>query len=77
MSDAATVVPVDLPPGLRGTRQGNVAVLTLARPEKRNALNANTCRQLLDAFSRAEADPAIGAILLLLIVRLVRTGGRF
>jgi enoyl-CoA hydratase/carnithine racemase len=41
-----------------------VARFSINRPEKRNALNANTCRQLLDAFGRAEADPAIGAILL-------------
>jgi enoyl-CoA hydratase/carnithine racemase len=41
-----------------------VARFSINRPEKRNALNSNTCRQLLDAFGRAEADPAIGAILL-------------
>jgi enoyl-CoA hydratase/carnithine racemase len=41
-----------------------VARFSINRPEKRNALNANTCRQLLDAFDRAEADPAVGAIML-------------
>jgi len=41
-----------------------VARFSINRPEKRNALNSTTCRQLLDAFERAQADPAIGAILL-------------
>ncbi len=41
-----------------------VARFSINRPEKRNALNSKACRQLLDAFSGAEADPAIGAILL-------------
>lgn len=41
-----------------------VARFSINRPEKRNALNSSTCRQLLDAFDRAEADPAIGAIML-------------
>ena len=41
-----------------------VARFSINRPEKRNALNSATCRQLLDAFGRAESDTAIGAILL-------------
>lgn len=41
-----------------------VARFSINRPEKRNALNSKTCRQLLEAFARAEADPAIGAIML-------------
>jgi enoyl-CoA hydratase/carnithine racemase len=40
-----------------------VARLTLNRPEKRNALNSQTCRDILKAFARAEDDPATGAIL--------------
>jgi enoyl-CoA hydratase/carnithine racemase len=39
VSDSPTTVPIDLPPGLRATREGIVAVLTLARPEKRNAIS--------------------------------------
>src|SRR5580700_6007261 len=38
--------------------------VALNRPEKRNALDSATCRDLLDAFRKAESDPAIGAILL-------------
>jgi enoyl-CoA hydratase/carnithine racemase len=36
---APDVLDVDLPPTLRATRTGQVAVLTLARPAKRNALD--------------------------------------
>jgi enoyl-CoA hydratase/carnithine racemase len=45
-------------------RIGRVARFTLNRPEKRNALNSDTCRELLAAFDHAEADSGIGAILL-------------
>ncbi len=38
--------------------------LTLARPEKRNALTFAMCRELVGAFEQAEADPKIGAVLL-------------
>jgi enoyl-CoA hydratase/carnithine racemase len=41
-----------------------VCRVTLNRPEKRNALNTAVCRELIAAFDRAEADPAIGAILI-------------
>lgn len=43
---------------------GRVARFSINRPEKRNALNSTTCRALLNAFDHAEADPAIGAIML-------------
>ncbi len=43
---------------------GRVARFSINRPEKRNALNSTTCRALLNAFDQAEADPAIGAIML-------------
>lgn len=45
-------------------RIGRVARFTLNRPEKRNALNADTCRQMLEAFDRAEADSGVGCVLL-------------
>jgi len=43
--------------------EGRVAQLTLNRPEKRNALNIAVCRELISGFDRAEADRAVGAIL--------------
>jgi methylglutaconyl-CoA hydratase len=45
-------------------RQGRVLHLTLNRPEKRNALNMELCRALLDAFHEGSENPSIGAMLL-------------
>ena len=45
-------------------RDQRVLHVTLNRPEKRNALNEELCKQLLDAFDEAESDSGIGAILL-------------
>ena len=42
---------------------GRVLRLAMNRPEKRNALNADLCRELVDAVNRANKDPQIGAIL--------------
>jgi enoyl-CoA hydratase/carnithine racemase len=49
---------------LKHVREGGVARLTLARPDKRNALSSDLLRALLDAVLDANADAAIGAILL-------------
>ncbi|MDW8354132.1 MAG: enoyl-CoA hydratase/isomerase family protein [Bryobacterales bacterium] len=38
--------------------------LTLARPEKRNALTFAMCRELVQAFEQADRDTAVGAVLL-------------
>jgi len=38
--------------------------VTLNRPEKRNALTLQMCRELADTLERAEDDPAVGAVLL-------------
>ena len=43
---------------------GRVLRLILNRPEKRNALNAALCRELVAAIETAGRDPAVGAILL-------------
>ena len=63
---------VNLPPTparmtdhLLSAREGRLLRLTLNRPDKRNALDAALCRQLVDALDAAATDPAIGAILLL------------
>jgi enoyl-CoA hydratase/carnithine racemase len=45
-------------------QEGRVCRVTLNRPEKRNALNVELCRELAEAFDRANADPSVGAILL-------------
>jgi enoyl-CoA hydratase/carnithine racemase len=44
--------------------EGRVYHVTLSRPGKRNALNTAVCRELIAEFDRAEADPAVGAILI-------------
>lgn len=49
---------------LKKHRDRGVLRLTLARPEKRNALSFAMCRQLVDAFGEAEGDPHVGAVLL-------------
>ena len=41
-----------------------VAQIALNRPEKRNALNFELCTRLVEAIDEADANPAIGAILL-------------
>lgn len=46
------------------TREGRVALITLNRPEKRNALNAAMVRALASAFREAEKDDAARVILL-------------
>jgi methylglutaconyl-CoA hydratase len=43
---------------------GGAAVVTLNRPEKRNALDAQTIAELKEAFSRAGADESVRAVLL-------------
>ena len=52
----------DLPPTLRAERQGAVAVLKLARPEKRNALDDATVLGI-EAFFSSIPD-GIGAVVL-------------
>ncbi len=49
---------------LEVTHEGRVLRLTLARPEKRNALNQELCRALVDQFEGAQQDQSVGAILL-------------
>ena len=44
--------------------RGAVRVLTMNRPEKRNALNSELTRQLLDALRAADKDEAVGSVVL-------------
>src|SRR5947208_5442728 len=43
---------------------GRVLRLGMNRPEKRNALNSDLCREVVDTVNRANKDPQIGAILI-------------
>jgi len=49
---------------VRLERDGNVAVITINRPDKLNALNPQVCRDLLGALNEAACDDAVGAIVL-------------
>ena len=49
---------------LRISQEGRVRRITMARPEKRNALSIAMCEELLAAFDDAVADPGTGCILL-------------
>ena len=42
----------------------DVAVITLSRPEKLNALNAGLRHAIFDAFAEAKADDAVRAVVL-------------
>ena len=44
--------------------RGPVRILTMNRPEKRNALNFELARGLLDALKAADADESVGALVL-------------
>lgn len=56
MSDAQQAVAVE--------RDGRVAILTLNRPERRNALSLEVTKALTAALAEADAEAAVGAILL-------------
>lgn len=49
---------------LQVSRAGRVLRIALNRPEKRNALNVQLCRELVEALETADADASAGAILL-------------
>jgi enoyl-CoA hydratase/carnithine racemase len=49
---------------LHSVQHGRLLHLTLNRPDKRNALDSELCRSLVQALEQADTDPAIGAILL-------------
>jgi len=44
--------------------RGAIRILTLNRPEKRNALNTELTEKLLNAFRSADKDEAVGAVVL-------------
>ena len=45
-------------------KAGGVAKVTINRPEKRNAFRPETIMQMIEAFTDAREDPAIGVVLL-------------
>ncbi|MGA8255742.1 MAG: crotonase/enoyl-CoA hydratase family protein [Nocardioides sp.] len=57
MSDAATNT-------VQVTHDGAVAVVTINRPDRRNAVDSSTATALADAIEAADADPQVSAIVL-------------
>jgi enoyl-CoA hydratase/carnithine racemase len=53
-----------MPQLLEITRQGRLLRIAMNRPEKRNALSAELCRELIAAMEEGEADRRVGAMLL-------------
>jgi enoyl-CoA hydratase len=51
--------PTDGPPSLLVERQGPAVVLTMNRPERRNALSLDMLVRLADAWDAIEADPTV------------------
>jgi enoyl-CoA hydratase len=49
---------------LQGERRGSVEVVTVCRPEKRNALNLAVVRALHDVLDRLEVDPELRAVVI-------------
>lgn len=49
---------------LQSAHEGRVLRLFLNRPDQRNALNAELCRELTRVLEEADREPAVGAILL-------------
>lgn len=62
MSDSSIAPATDLPAGLRATSAGSVAVLTLARPEKRNAISDEMILGIERFFTHLGED--IGAVVI-------------
>jgi enoyl-CoA hydratase/carnithine racemase len=49
---------------IRNEREDGIAVVTMARPEKRNALSLELMRELIDAFTQVGADRDVPAAIL-------------
>src|SRR5579872_2565012 len=49
---------------LQVEQRERVLWLTINRPEKRNALTSELCREMVDAVNHANHDPGVGAIVL-------------
>ena len=46
------------------SREARILRLTLNRPDKRNALTSDLCREIADAIDQAQDDATVGCILL-------------
>ena len=53
-----------MPQTVLSTREGRVAILTINRPDKLNALNEEVRVELLAALAEIETDEAVGAVVI-------------
>ncbi|WP_232678165.1 crotonase/enoyl-CoA hydratase family protein [Nocardioides sp. R-C-SC26] len=51
-------------PSVQQARDGAVAIVTIDRPQRRNAVDSATATALADAVERADTDPGVAAIVL-------------
>ena len=49
---------------LEQTREGRVAIVTMNRPDRRNAMDGGLVARAVETFRALDADPAVGAIVL-------------
>lgn len=49
---------------VRSARRGDVAIVTLARPQARNALSPELMRALAEALEAADRDPSVGCVVI-------------
>ncbi len=64
MTDTAADIEVQPKPGAVIERRGNVMVITINRPEARNAVNGAVSTAVGDALERAQHDPDIRAVVI-------------
>jgi enoyl-CoA hydratase len=65
MADPSATDSADAPePALLVERDGHVVTLTLNRPAKRNAFNAELLCRLYDAYQEIDADPGVRAVVM-------------
>ena len=74
MTNTAAAARHDQTPPFRQQMSGAVLWLTLARPDRGNALSMATMRALTDALRSAEADPAVRVIVIAAEGRIFSAG---
>lgn len=62
--NSPTVPAAETPPHIRIEREGAVMVVTINRPERRNAVDAATARELSTAFRKFDADTELSVAVL-------------
>ena len=64
MTDTSSSSATESRPAVRRERRGNVLLVTIDRPEARNAVNGEVSTQLGDALHEADTDPELRVVVL-------------